>query len=192
MIPIRAQGLLRNFAEAGVLSAADVHVALRLSRLGAERSEEVLLAVALAVRGVRTGSVCVDLSTVADSALPDDDGPPVKLPWPANWDAVSTSPLVAVGAQAPWRPLRLVDGLLYLDRYWQQEQRVRRQLDERSARPAPAVDLATLGALFDAPAPDRQRLAAAVASVRWVSVLTGGPGTGKTHTVARLLKLLYD
>jgi exodeoxyribonuclease V alpha subunit len=54
----------------------------------------------------------------------------------------------------------------------------------------PAVDLGPLAELFPGPAPDRQRLAAAVAASRWVSVLTGGPGTGKTHTVARLLRLL--
>jgi exodeoxyribonuclease V alpha subunit len=192
MIPVRATGLLAEFAEAGVLAAADVHVALRLGRLGGERSETVLLAAALAVRGVRTGSVCVELATVADSVVPDEDAPAVELHWPADWSALEASPLVAVGEEAPWRPLRLVEGLLYLDRYWQQEQLVRRELDDRAARPAPQVDFSTLPALFPGPAPDRQRLAAAVAAGRWVSVLTGGPGTGKTHTVARLLRLLAD
>ncbi|SOC46683.1 DNA helicase/exodeoxyribonuclease V, alpha subunit [Blastococcus aggregatus] len=192
MIPVRAEGLLREFADAGVLAPADVHVALRLGRLGSEQREPVLLAAALAVRGVRAGSVCVDLATVADSVVPDEDAPPVELAWPAEWTALEDSPVVAVGVDAPWRPLRLVDGLLYLDRYWQQEQLVRRELDERAARPAPAVDLTGLDVLFDGPAPDLQRLATAVAAGRWVSVITGGPGTGKTHTVARLLKVLLD
>jgi exodeoxyribonuclease V alpha subunit len=192
VIPVRATGLLHAFAVAGVLSAADVHVALRLSRLGHERTETVLLAAALAVRGVRTGSVCVELASVAESVVPDEDAPPVELCWPADWAALHDSPLVALGPVASWRPLRLVDGLLYLDRYWQQEQSVRRELDERAARSAPPVDLTSLASLFPGPAPDRQRLAAAVAAGRWVSVLTGGPGTGKTHTVARLLRLLSD
>ncbi|MGY1839115.1 MULTISPECIES: exodeoxyribonuclease V subunit alpha [unclassified Modestobacter] len=192
MIPVRADGLLRQFAEAGVLTAADVHVALRLARLGDEQREPVLLAAALAVRGVRAGSVCVELATVADSIVPDDDVEPVHLSWPEDWSPLADSPVVAVGTEAPWRPLRLVDGLLYLDRYWQQEQQVRRELDERAARPAPAVDLALLPALFGKPAPDLQRLATAVAAGRWVSVITGGPGTGKTHTVARLLRLLLE
>ena len=192
MIATRAQGLLRSFNEAGVLSVADIAVARRLSRLGAEQSQEVLLAVALAVRGVRTGSVCVELANVADTIIPDEDAPEVELPWPANWDALDASPLIAVGEDALWRPLRLLDGLLYLDRYWQQEQLVRRELHQRAAQPAPPVALTTLGELFDGHAPDRQRLATALAASRWVSVLTGGPGTGKTHTVARLLKLLLD
>ena len=192
MIPVRADGALREFAEAGVLAAADVHVALRLARLGGEQRETVLLAAALAVRGVRAGSVCIELATVADSVVADEDAPPVELSWPDDWTALEDSPVVAVGTDAPWRPLRLVDGLLYLDRYWQQEQLVRRELDERAARPGPPADLAALTELFDAPPPDLQRLAAAVAAGRWVSVLTGGPGTGKTHTVARLLRLLLD
>ena len=198
MIPTRATGLLAVFAEAGVLAPADVHVALRLSRLGGETDQTVLLAAALAVRGVRTGSVCVDLSTVAETVVPEEDTAvgdapvpdPVELPWPTDWSAVTASPLVAVGPDAPWQPLRWVDGLLYLDRYWQQEQLVRAELDARAAQRPPAVDLSSLPTLFPGPAPDRQRLAAAVAAGRWVSVITGGPGTGKTHTVARLLALL--
>ena len=43
MIPTRATGLLAVFAEAGVLAPADVHVALRLSRLGGETDQPVLL-----------------------------------------------------------------------------------------------------------------------------------------------------
>jgi exodeoxyribonuclease V alpha subunit len=192
VIPVRAHGVLRAFAEAGVLSAADVHVALRLARLGGEDRGTVLLAAALAVRGVRAGSVCVELATVAGSVVPDDDAEPVELAWPQAWTELHDSPVVAVGADAPWRPLRLVDGLLYLDRYWQQEELVRRELDERAGRAAPPVDLTGLAALFPGPAPDLQRLATAVAAGRWTSVITGGPGTGKTHTVARLLRLLLD
>ena len=192
MIPVRAPGLLRAFCDAGVLVAADVHVALRLERLGGENRDAVLLAAALAVRGVRSGSVCVDLATAAGTVAPGEDAEPVELPWPADWDELADTPLVAVGADAPWRPLRLVDGRLYLDRYWQQEQLIRRELDQRAAQPAPVTDLSRLGEIFAGPAPDRQRLAAAVAASRWVSVLTGGPGTGKTHTVARLLKLLSE
>lgn len=211
MIPVRATGVLRDFAEAGVLEPADVHVALRLSQLGQETNETVLLAVALAVRGVRHGSVCVDLTTITDTitATTDPDTPaepapsttdpdaadgvvgePAVLSWPDTWDALQDSPIIAVGVDAPWAPLRLVDGLLYLDRYWGQEQLVRRELDDRAAHPTPTLDLTLLPTLFPTPGPDRQRLAVAVAADRWVSVITGGPGTGKTHTVARLLAVL--
>ena len=60
-----AGGALRAFNLAGVLSAADVHVAERLGRLGGEADDDVLLAVAFAVRAPRLSHVCVDLAPVA-------------------------------------------------------------------------------------------------------------------------------
>ncbi|HMG31544.1 MAG TPA: hypothetical protein VK585_15645, partial [Jiangellaceae bacterium] len=64
----RAQGLLAQFNAAGVLTAADVHVASTLGRLCGESSDPVLLAAALAVRAVREGSVCLDLAEAHRSA----------------------------------------------------------------------------------------------------------------------------
>ena len=128
-----------------------------------------------------------------------------ELPWPeaADWSAVcAASPLVADGAAEPsGRPLRLAHGLLYLERYWQQEEQVRQQLQQRFAAPPPAVDETRLsasltrlftGAGLASSEVDRQRLAAAVSALGWVTVLAGGPGTGKTTTVARVLALLSD
>ena len=75
-----ATGLLRVFNEAGVLDAADVHTAARLTALGGEPDESVALAVALAVRAVRGGSVCVDLHAVAGEV--HELGCPVEIcPW---------------------------------------------------------------------------------------------------------------
>ncbi len=184
-----ARGLLRVFNEAGVLLAADVHVATRLAELAGERDETVLLAVALAVRAVRNGSVCIDLATAwqADPALP----------WPAAgpWlDAVRASALSGDG-----RPLRVEYGLLYLDRYHRQEVAVCADLLAREAADPPAVDAdrlaGALGRLFPATgAADEadQRDAAALAATRWTTIVGGGPGTGKTTTVARVLALLLD
>ena len=50
--------------DAGVFEPADVHVAQRLTALGGEADERVALAVALVVRALRGGSVCVDLRSV--------------------------------------------------------------------------------------------------------------------------------
>src|SRR5690348_3086608 len=110
MIPMRAPGLLGPCCDAGILSAAAVHVAPRLARLGGDNRDVALLAAALAVRGVRTGSVCVEIPTLSDTVAPDEDAEPIELPWPPDWAELSESPLVAVGAEAPWRPLRIVDG----------------------------------------------------------------------------------
>ncbi|WP_039797883.1 exodeoxyribonuclease V subunit alpha [Nocardia araoensis] len=208
----RGTGLLRTFNEAGVLSAADVHVALRLGRLGRESSEPVLFAAALAVRAVRSGSVCLELHRMREIGVDADETwdagvDPATLPWPdipAVVAALRVSPLVLGGPAGPLRPLRLVESqgagdsgpLLYLDRYYRQEQTIRRVLTERSAHHPvvdPGIVRRELDRLFDAPsgtAPDRQRLAAALAATHWTTVVAGGPGTGKTHTIARIIALL--
>ena len=188
-LALRAEGLLATFNRADVLGAADVHVARRLGAMTGEGDEQVLLATALAVRAVRQGSTCVDLATVADLPLEDDPG----LPWPdvPAWQAsVGRSPLVGE------RVLRVDNGLLYLDRYWREEVQVCDDLLARLARPAPQVDTAALDAgvlrVFPAAGYDEQRTAARAAAERWTTVLTGGPGTGKTTTVAGLLALLAE
>ncbi|WP_280307169.1 exodeoxyribonuclease V subunit alpha [Nocardia neocaledoniensis] len=208
----RGTGLLRVFNEAGVLSAADVHVAVRLGRMGREDSEDVLFAAALAVRAVRSGSVCLEVARMREIGIDADESrgaapgiDPATLPWPdvdRLLAALRRSPLICGGPAGPLCPLRLVEAdadggaLLYLDRYYQQEQTLRRVLTERSAD-HPVIDTALVRAeldrLFTDPhgdGPDRQRLAAALAATHWTTVVAGGPGTGKTHTIARILALL--
>jgi exodeoxyribonuclease V alpha subunit len=197
----RATGTLRTFNEAGVLSAADVHVALRLAQLASEQDEHTLLAIALAVRAPRLGSVCVDLATIGATAASDLDAPVdlQALPWPEPeaWvDGLGSSPLVTVGEERDEsRPVRLVGTTLYLDRYWRDERSVAADLLSRN-EPAVGVDAAVLadglGRLFDADQPDLQRLAAATCVLRRLAVVGGGPGTGKTTTVIRILVLLDE
>ncbi|WP_166083602.1 exodeoxyribonuclease V subunit alpha [Nocardioides sp. HDW12B] len=178
-----AAGVLHDFNASGVLEAADVHVAQRLGRLGQEADESVLLAVALTVRAVRSGSVCLDLGTAPDIA------PGAAWPEATSWaEAVARSPLVASDV------VRVDDGLVYLDRYWGEEQQVVADLAARSAAPPPppadAVLADALAAYFPDDAYADQRAAAAKAATHGTSVITGGPGTGKTSTVARLLGVL--
>jgi exodeoxyribonuclease V alpha subunit len=186
----RATGLLRAFNEAGVISAADVHVASRLAALAGEADESVALAAALAVRGPRLGHVHVDLDSVRETATVDADEPVdlAALPWPEDgWlERVAGSPLLD-------GPLHLEDGRLYLDRYWREERRVAEDLAALAAH-TPAIDEARLGdglrRLFAGGG--RQRDAAAAAVRRGLTVIAGGPGTGKTTTVARIAALLYE
>lgn len=198
----RASGLLREFNEAGVLSAADVHVAGRLGAIVGVEDEMVLLGAALAVRAPRLGHVCVDLAT-ASSALTADVDLPVDLgalPWPEvdGWlERLASSPLVTAGQEAPAdRPLRLVGRRLYLDRYWQEELQIVEDLRGRSRSWPEGVDHDLLAAglqrLSSGGAGDLQRLASAVAVLRRFTVVAGGPGTGKTTTVARILALLDE
>ncbi|OBJ51740.1 exodeoxyribonuclease V subunit alpha [Mycobacterium asiaticum] len=180
---VSASGLLRAFNEAGVLESADVHVAQRLTAMSGEPEESVSLAVALVVRALRGGSVCIDLRAIEDQVGAPD------LPWPPadEWlTALRASPL----ADSP-PVLRIYgDSLVYLDRYWLEEQQVAADLLALLSARAPDVSL-DVARLFPE-GYEEQRGAAAIASRQSLTVLTGGPGTGKTTTVARLLALFAE
>ncbi|MDZ4268283.1 MAG: exodeoxyribonuclease V subunit alpha, partial [Mycobacterium sp.] len=115
-----APGLLGAFADAEILEAADIHVARRLTALAGDTDESVALAVALVVRALRAGSVCVDLRSVADQVA----RPELPWPLPEQWlAAVRASTLV--GSPPVLRLFGHGAGeLLYLDRYWLEEQQV--------------------------------------------------------------------
>ncbi|AXH96444.1 exodeoxyribonuclease V subunit alpha [Ornithinimicrobium avium] len=183
------QGLLGRFNAAGVLTAADVHVARTLARATREQDEAAVLAAALASRAVRSGSVAISLAALAAAgaaALPD-------LPWPdaQEWqEQVTGSKLVGQGA------IVVDQGLVYLQRYHHQEVQVVEDLRTRAALDAPQVDEPVLdsglGRIFPGEGYAEQRAAARTLLRARTAVLTGGPGTGKTTTVAGVLALLAE
>ncbi|WP_217645692.1 exodeoxyribonuclease V subunit alpha [Microbacterium sp. cf046] len=190
--------MLAAFHQQGILTPADVHVASRLATLLHETDEGVILALALAVRAVRHGSVLIDLSSIAQttSASGDaetSDSPGVPWPEPGAWAAACEASALTSGTEAP---LRQQGTRLWLTKYDAQEQRVADQLRARTRTLPDDLDLAELRAgldrLFPDPADADQRLAAAICALPRVSMLAGGPGTGKTTTVSRLIALLRE
>lgn len=195
---------LEAFLEGQVLRRADVHVAQTLARLGHEDAPDVVLAAALAARAPRHGHVCVELDRVTTQIEPqaEEGQDPAALDWPAldGWlDALRASPLVRGPRSDRVTPLVLDGARLYLDRYWGYQARLLARLRARIASPAPEVDvsrlregLATSFPPGEAGGLDRQRLGAAMAVLRRFTVISGGPGTGKTTTITRILALLLD
>ena len=158
----------------------------------------------------------LDAVEIQVTAAQDEDGRAIDLefPDPSAWrTALADSPIVTVhesGGGDPHagtllRPLVLDGHRLYLQRFWRFEVDVAAELSGRSSRPGAlpgsdhgeeeedaAVDHA-LNAVFgrvpvgEDDAIDLQYVAARRALTRPVTVISGGPGTGKTHTVARIL-----
>ncbi|MCQ4253109.1 exodeoxyribonuclease V subunit alpha [Stutzerimonas stutzeri] len=165
-----------------------------LQRLDPETPDMVLLAAALCCEALASGDVCLPLERLAGKRPWAEVD--LSLPALATWRAqLEASPLI--GAPGEYAPLILDGDRLYLARYQAYEEQLAEQLLARAAD-APAVDerqlsdsLARLFA-FNRQSPDWQRLAAAQAVRRRLAVISGGPGTGKTTTVVRLLAALLE
>lgn len=195
-IPVAATGVLRDFAAAGMIGLADFHLARRMAAYCGEQDESVLLALALTTRELRLGSLCLDLTTAADLVVPGavDDGSVTEaqeLPWPepeAWLTAVAASAAVATAPEQDL-PFRLEGNLLYLARCHAEERLVEQRLHHRSELappPAPTGLAEAAGMRPDA----SQDAAVRIAVTSRTSVITGGPGSGKTTVVARILDSL--
>lgn len=194
--------LLKTLLDAGVISALDMHFARGLARLHPDEPESVFLGAALASRAVRHGHVCADLNRVLESPLLDEEGQPLEVVLPNRFQwamDLGASPLVSAGE----RPTPLVfDGgaRLYLARYWRYQtalaKGLRARVDQRPGGVDPGLLSAGVDRLFSGDgkheADPWQRLAAVVAARRGLTVISGGPGTGKTSTVVRILALLQE
>jgi exodeoxyribonuclease V alpha subunit len=188
---------LERLEERGVLSMLDVELARTLCKLAGQTDERVALGIALVNRALREGHVCLPLAALAGRALRDEQGEALDVVCPPldSWrDALRRSPLAANTAGSA-RPLVLdEEGRLYLTRYFDHERAVAARLLtlSRTPCPAPSLPAALLDQLFPprTSGPDLQRAAALASQARMLSILVGGPGTGKTSTCVKLLALL--
>jgi exodeoxyribonuclease V alpha subunit len=194
--------VLAPFVAARVFAPAEVHLAATVARLATQPvPDDVLLALACAARAPRLGHVCVELDAVAAADEAELDAAALPWPDPRRWAESLTAATEVVADPAgahdePLRPLVWDGRRLYLQRYWAHEERAAGELVGRAGRAGSMLAgdeagvSAALDALFgpDHPGePDKQRAAAAAALGGRLSVVAGGPGTGKTRTVARLV-----
>jgi len=189
--------LLQQLRDAGALRTLDYALVQSLRRLDPATPDTVLAAAALASLAVANGHAGFD--PAAPQRLVD-----AAIDWPASdtWRAqLAVSPWVSQPDDGdtesiPDAPLVFEHGLLYLRRYREYERRLALGLRRIGAQP-PATDATdTLAPLFARLFPDAytggdlQARAAAVALRHNLVLVTGGPGTGKTTTITRLLALL--
>jgi len=180
-------------SESDLFSAYDLHFARLVSRFGGAENHELALAAALVSRATGNGDVCLDLSSCADKLIAES-GAALPCPSVDRWiETLRESP--AVGRPGERRPLVLDDGnRLYLYRYWEYERRLAAGILDRAGSPVERLDTGRLQAAIrrqfagrSGSGTDWQLVAVAVALLKRFAVITGGPGTGKTTTVAKLL-----
>jgi exodeoxyribonuclease V alpha subunit len=195
---------VREFLSHGLLAPLDVELTETLADLAGEAEPAVRLAVAFASRAVGDGHACVDLAELSRRSFVDADGGPVAVELPDEatlLDSVRESPLVdateRIGGE--FRPFVLdAHGRLYLRRYYEYEARLSKALRQRTRSAAAADDAETwrpvLARLFPEgeKRAELQRRAAELAARSRLVVISGGPGTGKTYTVSKILLTMLE
>ena len=179
---------LQNPELLGLLELLDVELARSLVRSAPNPTVE--LAVALTCRNVRNGHACLPVDVRAETLFPGETGIELALPDPESWtEALTTSGLTTDG------PLVLDSGNLYLRRYWELERDIAQGLAARATpleRGRSEGLEERLARLFPDGPDSPQAEAAKRARTHRVSLLCGGPGTGKTTTVAAVIALLVE
>ena len=207
------EGLLDSARSVGVLSALDQQFATRLSRLYGETKTSVGWALALASRQESAGHVCADLLRLSKVGLLAEAGTEVvSFSALAANDSVEDwlgeirgSTLVEVLSEgvprtSEPRPLILdAKGRLYLRRSFQSQERLASLVRDRTHCPDLEVDwdradagMARLLGTAAEEGDESPRWAIEAALARPLAIVTGGPGTGKTTMVARLVALLIE
>lgn len=201
---------IRLLHSLNLLQDIDLHFAgLMMTLAGAAACPELALAAGL-VSNTTAGKkhICLDLEASASRPLtaifgevPENtvalfEG--IQTPAARTWSAkLSACPVV--GAPGEYRPLVLDEqNRLYLYRYWAYEQQLAAEIKTRIRADRRRVDPDTLQAglaRYFPPSrvhPDWQKIAAFAAVTGHLAIISGGPGTGKTHTVTNILALLLE
>lgn len=208
--------LLVAWSERGWLRELDLALAQFFAELDPAASPLLILGAALASHQLGKGHVCLDLeATLADPdfalSLPpegEDSEQITLLPSQVlagltleDWLVSCAGSELLQNREGAVAPLVLDGSCLYLRRYWDYERRVAARITERlrAVSDIPADLSPRLDTLFPEPLmvdgerlADWQKLACALAVRSAFTMITGGPGTGKTTTVVRLLALLQD
>lgn len=188
---------LNDAASEGMLRPLDVQFALMIAN---DDSPGVMLAAALLSADAGEGHVCLPLARLTPALAFGGRSPALAERLfslagnPSDWATILLASS-GVSDDASATPIKLQDNKLYLHRMWLNERRVAAFFGHHNRvihRDSTSVRQ-VLDTLFDSHVDiDWQKVAAAVALTRRISVISGGPGTGKTTTVAKLLVALLQ
>ena len=193
--------LMNHIQNAGLFTEIDIHFARLVTRLASDNKPEVFLAAALISSCTQKRHICLDLPSMAGKQIADEDDSSDVITCPVldDWLTKLRSSSV-VGQPGDYKPLILDNKLrLYLYRYWDYETKLVYAIKERIETDCEDIDFKALKdgliRLFPHSQDDTidwQKAAAFTAIVKRFCVITGGPGTGKTAAIARIMALLLE
>ncbi|MBD3610059.1 MAG: AAA family ATPase, partial [Gammaproteobacteria bacterium] len=188
---------LRHAVHTGHLRELDRYLAESLCEIHQCDDELILVTTALLNGAAGEGHVCLELNQWAGKAVfvTTEFDNSYTLPELESWcEQLQNSALVSTSRDTPL----VLDAThrLYLSRYYDFEQRIGTSIRNRLVNDALADSkkiMPILNKYFPAAGKlDRQKLAAAIAMLRPLTIISGGPGTGKTRTVSRLLAMYQE
>jgi exodeoxyribonuclease V alpha subunit len=193
------QETLNRLYNSGIVSELDIHFASFISRLAGTRAPELFLAAALASNYTRQGHICLALSSIAGKQLVEGENghDPIICPELRDWHKKLRKTSV-VGKPGEYKPLILDDRSgLYLYRYWDYQQKLANLIREHVNEDEENIYLTHLREGLDrlfshGQDVDWQKVAAFTSLVKKFCIISGGPGTGKTATVAKILALILE
>ena len=180
------------------LSNIDRYFADFICREAGDTSPTLKLVASLASNAVGNGNICLDLAGLAGSDV-RADGEDKYVP-PIEELRGYLQGLPVVGKPGDFRPLVLDESdRLYLYRYWDYERELARIIIDKAAGTCEGIDEKILSDGLRRMFPgepgketDWQKVAALAAVPKKFTVISGGPGTGKTSTVVKIIALLLE
>lgn len=193
--------IIRRLYKEGYLSEMDIHFARFIIGIHGKEDREVFLGAALLTKATATGDICLSLSAVSDTVLADGKAgqDPIQCPLLSVWSRKLLESR-AVGRPGDFAPLILDDeNRLYLYRYWEYEQTLSEAIKQRIQEEFIDIDYLHLKKGMERLFPEAteaggnwQKIASLIAVLKRFSVISGGPGTGKTFLIAKILALILE
>ncbi|MBU2521342.1 MAG: exodeoxyribonuclease V subunit alpha [Proteobacteria bacterium] len=187
--------------QAGILTDIDVHFAGFMANLADSKYQEIFLGAALASNVTGKGDVCLDLASFAGKTLleKDDGMDAVICPELSVWKENLISTRI-VGRPEDLCPLILDErNRLYLYRYWEYEKKLSDSIKKRTKEDIGGINLSLIKDSIKRLFPEiidgdinRQKVAAITSAFKKFCVISGGPGTGKTTIIAKILAMLIE
>lgn len=170
--------------------------------LAKSQDQKLFVASALVSNHTRDGHICLDLNELNNPDFLDQKfGENADIPIPSTYELINELPKFnVVGQPGEFKPLILDrKNRLYLNRYWSYQENLTEFIKERIRQTylidSPQETRDCLNQLFPPHANgeiDWQKIAAITTLLKNFCVITGGPGTGKTYTIAKILALLIE